>query len=144
MAKRLNAIVPEEMHKALRIALAKDGIDFTSWLQKNIVSYLGRKTLEEEARERMERKKEIAGASYRDLRNLFEEMAENPALFTHEEAKIILRGVKRSQDIMPSLVCADLDLPQGSLYAAGVREFSKDIKAGRIVFKADRRKGKED
>ena len=143
MAKRLNAIVPDEMHKDLRIALAEDGVDFTEWLKKNIVYYLDRKALEKETRESMERKKEIAGASYRHLRGLFEEMAENPALFTREEANIILRGVRGSDDIMPSHVCDNLDLTPGSLYAVGVREFSKDVRGGRILFKQEREsKGK--
>jgi hypothetical protein len=138
MPKRLNAIVPDEMHRALRIALAEDGVDFTEWLKKNIVSYLERKTLEQETKERRERKKELVGESYSYLRSLFEEMAENPALFTREEANIILRRVRGSEDIMPWSLCDYLDLPHGSLYAKGVREFSRDMKAGRILFKQER------
>lgn len=40
MAKRVNANLPEERHKLLRIALAEDGKDFATWIRERIEEYL--------------------------------------------------------------------------------------------------------
>jgi len=40
MAKRLNVIVPDETHRLLRIVLAEDGSDFSSWVRDRIDDYL--------------------------------------------------------------------------------------------------------
>lgn len=42
MAKRINALVPEEMHRALRVKLAEDGANFSDWLRARIEEYVGR------------------------------------------------------------------------------------------------------
>ena len=43
MAKRINALIPEEMHKALRVKLAEDGTNFSDWLRGRIEEYVGKK-----------------------------------------------------------------------------------------------------
>ena len=43
MAKRINALIPEEMHNALRVKLAEDGTNFSDWLRGRIEEYLGKK-----------------------------------------------------------------------------------------------------
>lgn len=43
MVKRINALVPEEMHRALRMKLAEDGANFSDWLRARIEEYVGRK-----------------------------------------------------------------------------------------------------
>jgi hypothetical protein len=40
MVKRLNAHIPDEMHRLLRIALAEDATDFSSWVRERINQYL--------------------------------------------------------------------------------------------------------
>jgi len=47
--KRLNAIVSDQMHKSLRIALAEDGIDFSSWVRMIIRAYLGKRSSREKS-----------------------------------------------------------------------------------------------
>jgi len=45
MVKRLNAHIPDEMHRLLRIALAEDATNFSDWVRKQIADYLvGRKS----------------------------------------------------------------------------------------------------
>ena len=43
MVKRINALIPEEMHKALRVKLAEDGSNFSDWLRVRIIEYVGKK-----------------------------------------------------------------------------------------------------
>jgi len=43
MVKRINALIPDEMHKALRIKLAEDGANFSDWLRARITGYVGEK-----------------------------------------------------------------------------------------------------
>ena len=43
MVKRINALVPDEMHKALRVKLAEDGANFSDWLRARITVYVGKK-----------------------------------------------------------------------------------------------------
>lgn len=43
MVKRLNAHIPDEMHRLLRIALAEDATDFSSWVRERIEEYLAKK-----------------------------------------------------------------------------------------------------
>ncbi len=43
MVKMINALIPEEMHKALRVKLAEDGATFSDWLRKKITEYLAEK-----------------------------------------------------------------------------------------------------
>ena len=40
MVKRVNANLADEIHKALRIALAEDEINFAKWLRVRIDAYL--------------------------------------------------------------------------------------------------------
>jgi plasmid stability protein len=40
MAKRLNASIPDEAHKALRVRLAEDGTNFSDWVRERIDEYL--------------------------------------------------------------------------------------------------------
>jgi hypothetical protein len=40
MVKRLNAHIPDEMHRLLRIALAEDATDFATWVRERIEEYL--------------------------------------------------------------------------------------------------------
>jgi hypothetical protein len=42
MVKRVNANLPDEVHKALRVKLAKDGTNFSDWLRARIEEYVGR------------------------------------------------------------------------------------------------------
>ncbi len=42
MVKRINALVPEEMHRALRVKLAEDGVNFSDWLRARIEEYVGK------------------------------------------------------------------------------------------------------
>ena len=42
MVKRINALIPEEMHKALRVKLAEDGANFSDWLRAKITEYVGK------------------------------------------------------------------------------------------------------
>lgn len=42
MVKRINALVPEEMHRALRVKLAEDGATFSDWLRARIMEYVGK------------------------------------------------------------------------------------------------------
>jgi len=43
MVKRLNAHIPDEMHRLLRIALAEDATDFSAWVRERITEYLAKK-----------------------------------------------------------------------------------------------------
>lgn len=43
MVKRLNASISDEVHKALRIALAEDETDFSSWVREHILHYLAKR-----------------------------------------------------------------------------------------------------
>lgn len=42
MAKRINALVPDEMHRALRVKLAEEGANFSDWLRTRIEEYVGK------------------------------------------------------------------------------------------------------
>ena len=41
--KQLNALVPEEIHRRLRISLAEDQMSFGYWLYRQIIFYLQKK-----------------------------------------------------------------------------------------------------
>ena len=43
MVKRINALIPDEMHKALRVKLAEDGANFSDWLRARITEYVAEK-----------------------------------------------------------------------------------------------------
>lgn len=43
MVKRLNAHIPDEIHRALRIALAEDETDFSTWVRERIADYLAKR-----------------------------------------------------------------------------------------------------
>ena len=43
MVKRINALISDEMHKALRVKLAEDGANFSDWLRARITEYAGKK-----------------------------------------------------------------------------------------------------
>ena len=43
MVKRLNAHIPDEVHRLLRIALAEDETDFSGWVREHINEYLVKK-----------------------------------------------------------------------------------------------------
>jgi hypothetical protein len=43
MVKRINALIPDEMHKALRVKLAEDETNFSDWLRGQINQYLAEK-----------------------------------------------------------------------------------------------------
>jgi len=43
MVKRINALIPDEMHKTLRVKLAEDGGNFSDWLRAKITEYVGEK-----------------------------------------------------------------------------------------------------
>lgn len=43
MVKRVNVLIPDEMHKALRVKLAEDGGNFSDWLRAKITEYVGEK-----------------------------------------------------------------------------------------------------
>ncbi len=40
MVKRINALIPDEMHRALRMKLAEDGANFSDWLRARIEEYV--------------------------------------------------------------------------------------------------------
>jgi plasmid stability protein len=40
MVKRVNANLPDEIHKALRVKLAEDGANFSDWLRRKITEYV--------------------------------------------------------------------------------------------------------
>ena len=40
MVKRINALIPDEMHRALRVKLAEDGANFSDWLRVQIEEYV--------------------------------------------------------------------------------------------------------
>jgi hypothetical protein len=42
MVKRINALIPDEMHRALRVKLAEDGANFSDWLRARIEEYVGK------------------------------------------------------------------------------------------------------
>jgi len=44
MVKRINALIPDEMHKALRVKLAEDGANFSYWLRGQVTAYLKEKS----------------------------------------------------------------------------------------------------
>lgn len=41
--KRLNASIPDDVHKALRIALAEDETNFADWVRERIGDYLAKR-----------------------------------------------------------------------------------------------------
>jgi hypothetical protein len=43
MVKRVNVLIPDEMHKTLRVKLAEDGANFSDWLRARITEYVGEK-----------------------------------------------------------------------------------------------------
>lgn len=43
MVKRVNVLIPDEMHKALRVKLAEDESNFSDWLRQKISEYVGEK-----------------------------------------------------------------------------------------------------
>lgn len=42
MVKRINALIPDEMHKALRVKLAENETNFSDWLRERIEEYVGK------------------------------------------------------------------------------------------------------
>lgn len=40
MVKRVNANLPDEIHKALRVKLAEKGTNFAEWLRKRVDAYI--------------------------------------------------------------------------------------------------------
>jgi len=42
MVKRVNANLPDEIHRALRVKLAEDGTNFSDWLKVRIEEYVGK------------------------------------------------------------------------------------------------------
>ena len=42
MVKRVNANLPDEIHRALRVKLAEDGATFSDWLRGRITEYVGK------------------------------------------------------------------------------------------------------
>ena len=42
MVKRVNANLPEDVHKVLRVKLAEDGANFSDWLRVRIEEYVGK------------------------------------------------------------------------------------------------------
>ena len=42
MVKRVNANLPDEIHRALRVKLAEDGTNFSDWLRARIEEYVGK------------------------------------------------------------------------------------------------------
>ncbi len=42
MVRRINALIPDEMHRALRVKLAEDGVNFSDWLRARVEEYVGR------------------------------------------------------------------------------------------------------
>jgi len=40
MVKRVNANLPDEIHKTFRVKLAEDGDNFSDWLRRRIEQYL--------------------------------------------------------------------------------------------------------
>jgi hypothetical protein len=43
MVKRVNALIPDEMHKALRVKLVENDTNFSDWLRGQINQYLAKK-----------------------------------------------------------------------------------------------------
>jgi len=41
MVRRVNANLPDDVHKALRVKLAEDGTNFSDWLRVRIEEYVG-------------------------------------------------------------------------------------------------------
>jgi hypothetical protein len=54
MVKRINALIPDEMHKTLRVKLAEDGGNFSDWLRAKITEYVGEKKQKGKPRKRKE------------------------------------------------------------------------------------------
>ena len=42
MVKRVNVLIQDEMHKALRVKLAEDETNFSDWLRARIEEYVGK------------------------------------------------------------------------------------------------------
>jgi len=42
MVKRINALIPDEMHRTLRVKLAEDGATFSDWLRARVEEYVGK------------------------------------------------------------------------------------------------------
>lgn len=42
MVKRVNANLPDEIHKALRVKLAEEETNFSDWLRERIEEYVGK------------------------------------------------------------------------------------------------------
>ncbi|HJX72850.1 MAG TPA: hypothetical protein VJ307_01740 [Candidatus Deferrimicrobiaceae bacterium] len=40
MVRRINALIPDEMHRALRVKLAEDDANFSDWLRARIEEYV--------------------------------------------------------------------------------------------------------
>lgn len=43
MVKQINAKIPDEMHRALRVKLAENGEIYSDWLRARITEYVGEK-----------------------------------------------------------------------------------------------------
>ena len=43
MVKQINAKLPDDLHKALRVKLAEDGGNFSDWLRERVIEYVGGK-----------------------------------------------------------------------------------------------------
>jgi hypothetical protein len=52
MVKRINALIPDEMHKVLRVKLAEDETNFSDWLRGQINQYLAEKEPKGKSRKR--------------------------------------------------------------------------------------------
>ena len=52
MVKMIHALIPDEVHKVLRIKLAEDGANFSDWLLARITGYVGEKKLKEKGKPR--------------------------------------------------------------------------------------------
>jgi hypothetical protein len=58
MVTRLNAHIPDEMHRLLRIALAEDETDFSTWVRARITKYLAAKGKLPKPRKEVRKRKE--------------------------------------------------------------------------------------
>ena len=71
----------------------------------------------------------ISGHAPGHIRNEFETLAEDHSAWSSLEMRRLIDLLWNCTDIMPSMLCAELDMPAGSTYAEGARSLCQYLRA---------------
>jgi len=71
----------------------------------------------------------ISGHAPGHIRNEFETLAEDHSAWLSPEMRRLIDKLWNCTDIMPAMLCAELDKPAGSTYAQGARSLRQYLRA---------------